>query len=119
MPTRADTSSVGEAKPPATVQVGPYLFEIIFDENEVNRQAVKDKRTLYGQMEPKEQRIYLDPTQGPDMLADTLLHELMHAALIPLDLDEDLEERAVSVAATSLLDTLRRNPKLVTFLLGA
>lgn len=107
---------MAERKPPSSVQIGPYSFEIVFDEAVVNRIAVKDKRTLYGQMEPKEQRIYIDPTQAQDMVADTLLHEIMHATLMPLDLDEEVEERAVSVAATSLLDCLRRNPQLVRFL---
>jgi hypothetical protein len=63
---------------------------------------------------------------GPDQQRDTMLHEIIHVVLllsdmhdIPCTFKNDRErERAVSVLATYLLDTLRRNPKLVAYLTG-
>ena len=61
-------------------------------------------------------------------IRDTLLHEVIHAAVRiaglhnhgRVDLSKHAEEeRAVNYLATSLVDTLRRNPALARFLLEA
>ena len=62
-----------------------------------------------------------------DYQADTLLHEIEHMCLrvaacdINAEVEEervsDVEERVIRAMTNVLLDTLRRNPKLVAYLL--
>jgi hypothetical protein len=62
----------------------------------------------------------------PTQERDTLLHEVIHACLELTYLDASLDhfktkeaaERVVSVLATHLLDTFRRNDGLVSYLVG-
>jgi hypothetical protein len=62
----------------------------------------------------------------PTQERDTLLHEVIHACLELTYLDASLDhfktkeaaERIVSVLSTHLLDTLRRNDGLVSYLVG-
>lgn len=65
----------------------------------------------------------MDPNQGPDQLAATLLHEVLHAVWSTVGLShanlaevEDREETVVAALEPLLLDVLRRNPKLVRYL---
>lgn len=67
------------------------------------------------------------PRQSEAQLRDTLLHEILHAvaAQTYLDgpavssfVDKDHAERAIATFSTHLLDTLRRNPDVVAFLLA-
>jgi hypothetical protein len=60
-----------------------------------------------------------------DQTRDTLLHEIIHGVLTLAYLDEESDvfrtgrqsERVVEALATHLLDTLRRNPELVRYLM--
>lgn len=73
-----------------------------------------------------ENRIAVSTGQAVSQERDTLLHEVLHALVRanrlhrapfgPLG-NHDKEELAVALLATSLLDTLRRNPSLAAFLL--
>lgn len=60
--------------------------------------------------------------QSDDQLRDTMLHEVLHA-VVRLTYSEksyakEDEEPAVGVLATHLLDTFRRNPGLVEYLMA-
>lgn len=74
---------------------------------------------IVGETKAEQQLIKLRPGQGPDYEADTVLHEAIHAMLshAPIDLEHELEEKVCLVLAPALLDLLRRNPKLVAYLL--
>lgn len=75
-----------------------------------------------GFMDPDPQEIHLEPTLADDMLADALLHEVLHAVWLVVggreNIDKELEEKIIAIISPTLLDTLRRNPELVLFLLG-
>lgn len=106
---------------PKSVQIGPYTYEIILDSKKLDEIKLKENDgDLCGYVNHKKQKITIDPKQGPDMLADTLLHEMFHAILSSGFPDEELsnEERIVGVLATTTLDTLRRNPKVTEFILN-
>ena len=63
----------------------------------------------------------LRPDQGADQKADTLLHEVLHAIWEQTPLrsrESDEQEEVVVALAAPLLDTLRRNPRLVEYLIG-
>lgn len=109
-------------KPPKQVQVGAIPYAVIVDEAAINK-AKADENDLecWARNFPAQQKIVLDPTLGPDFMAETLLHELIHLALHHAgtdDLTSEQLERVCSSAASSLLGVLRANPALVTFLLG-
>ena len=97
---------------PAGVQVGPTYYTIHCDEL-----ALLALRGLLGQAHEREQSIEIDPHQGPDMLAETLFHEVLHCVLFPVGLDDHVDEKVVRVICSSLFDTMRRNPALMEALL--
>lgn len=60
--------------------------------------------------------------QSETQYRDTVLHEVLHAVIAQTYSQKayakDDDEQAVAVMATHLLDTLRRNPGLVAYLLS-
>ncbi len=105
---------------PATLQIGPYRYAVVCSEEAINKAQVEDKTDLHGRHHPGRQEIALNPEQAPDCMADTLLHEILHACvyLSGVDVKGKDEERMIGGISSVLLDCLRRNPKLVTFLVG-
>jgi hypothetical protein len=111
-------------EPPKKVQVGPITFAIdISLEAGLIAKTREQKPTTVGHIDHNEQRIYIDGAQGPDQIRDTLLHEVLHAlwGTCGLYVTEagDHEELIVAMTASLLLDTLRRNPELVAYLVAA
>lgn len=105
---------------PKRITVGPYRFTLTLDENACLRDSVaQGSDHLFGLMLPFEQKIVVNPRQGDDMKRDTVLHEVLHAILLGMGLEDDLEERVISTVSPALLDTLRRNPDLVEYLTGS
>lgn len=110
-------------KPPATVTVGPLDVKV-----DVNAKRANDASLTFGHYDRVYGEIVLAPNQGPAPLRDTLLHELLHACcdLAAMQAgggdavfeDDDHEERCVRALTPWLLDALRRNPDLVTYLLA-
>lgn len=103
---------------PKHVTVGPFRFTVTLDENACLRDSVNQGESAhnFGLMLPLQQKIVVNPVQGDDMKRDTILHEVLHAILMGAGLEDELEERIVSTISPALLDTLQRNPDLVTFL---
>jgi hypothetical protein len=106
-------------RPPARLHVGPHQYTVNVDAVRCRDLGVR------GQTDADALAILLNPALPISMQRDTLLHELLHALFDvqgtdvsdrPL-LDDDEEERLVRGLAPLLLDALRRNPRLVTFLL--
>lgn len=76
------------------------------------------------------QLIIYDPTLGEDQQRETLLHELLHAAVFAVGLHDflkeveeaagvkDLEEKVINGQAGILLQILQDNPKIVKYLRG-
>ena len=67
------------------------------------------------------QTITIHPTQGPDQLRRTVLHEVLHAVVEGSGLGKWLgssesEEFAVAVLDSALYQLIRDNPALVDFL---
>ena len=96
------------------------------------RYAVREPATVsdaerlednWGLTDHKTQEVLLKPGQAPDTLADTVLHEVLHCCWFnsgaASKFSKDDEEFAVRSLSPLLLDTLRRNPRLVAFLVGA
>lgn len=110
-------------KPPETITVGPYRYTVVVDDDEILRRSREQSTDLLGCAEHRQLTITLRPEQAPDMLAETLLHELLHClnemtGVTSMFDDGDSQESFVARYSPALLDTLRRNPDLVRYLLG-
>lgn len=109
---------------PKTVKVGNITVKIIHNVAEMAKANIKhgngDEKA--GFMLEGEQQILIDPTLGPDIKADTLLHEVMHWIFYLSGgrefFSHKKEEQVISLLASGLHDTLKRNPELVAYLLG-
>ncbi len=104
-------------RPPKEIQVGPYRYRISTEKAEMDALQAEQRCGLAGFHDELQTQITTHPEQTQDSMADTLLHELLHACLIQSGVqDRDREEDYVSGISATLLDTLRRNPDLVKFL---
>lgn len=108
--------------PPKTVTVGPHIYKIVCDTNAINAQCVDQGKALLGNCRSPEGVITIDPKQSESQLADTVLHETLHALMNLVGATEDIsdedEEKLVRRLAPALLDVIRRNPKWVAYLRG-
>ena len=104
-------------RPPTRVQVGARNYDI-----RVDAQLAQVHDAL-GVHLGRYSEIVLSPNQGSGTMRESFLHELLHACIFDLDggncewIKEDDEEKIVAVLAPRLLDMLRRNPKVVDFIL--
>jgi hypothetical protein len=108
---------------PKTVQVGPFTYSVSDSEVDALRSKVDEENAHnVGRSDHSKQTITIDPSQGDDQKADTLLHEVLHAVWAATGLYQTPaakhEEVIVTTLSTTLLDTLRRNPALVSALVG-
>lgn len=111
-----------KAPRPDTIQVGPRRYSVVVDRSLMDRESVVYGSQLAGNCDHEKQVITLDPDLGSDCAAETLLHEVIHAVNnlvgINVHLSRDDEERVTNALAPALLDTMRRNPALVKFLIA-
>jgi hypothetical protein len=107
-------------RPPAAVVVGPVTFSVCCDEDTLMRMEHATGSSLFGATDVGSQSIVLNINVGPDVLAETLLHEVLHACLsvagISHELDDDAEERIVRALSPVLLQVVRSNPSTIRFL---
>ena len=103
---------------PATVRLAPHTIVVTADTAAAHTLSQAAGEQLYGNWDARYLTITLDPSQADSQVAETLLHELLHACADAAGLDEDDEERTVNAIAPRLLSVLRDNPQLVRFLAG-
>ena len=104
-------------KPPTTPR--PASFEVLGQTFTV--EYVDTLKKGVGWCIDTEQRVLIRNAQGPDQERDTLLHEVLHAALKVAGVrvgSSKSEEAMVRGLAPVLLDVLRSSPELVGFLLA-
>lgn len=121
---QSQTPVTSPSELPTSVQVGPYKFDIKYVDVVTEHMEKKpdDKETVVnGCVEFNLQTIYIANSQKPDMMADTILHEINHAmwACVGGWGHEDIdEEMVVSMITTIQLDTMRRNKDIYKYLIG-
>jgi len=70
----------------------------------------------YGQCDKQRGIIYICTHLDPIVVADTFLHEIMHAIWHEYNLqDSDQEERIVHTLSTGLVQVMHDNPQLLTW----
>ena len=96
---------------PEYIKVGPYDISVRVISSELAARLKED-----GDFDGETIHI-ADGQRGPQ-LADTILHELLHAIYATFSLkDDDEEERIVSALATGLVGVLRDNPDFARWLI--
>jgi len=93
------------------VQVGPHTYRIHLD-----KRHLLEGGERAAQCSPTRLVIAIDPDQPRTQQQDCVVHELVHAGLASMRIDEDLEEQVALTLAPQLLAVLRDNPKLVAWL---
>lgn len=107
-------------KPPTSVLVGPHRYKLTFNDSRVVRMS-DDTDSSFGETDHKHATITIDPNQSPSMLRDTVLHEILHACMNLIGVQEDAgvdretEERIVLRLAPVLLQVVRQQ-RLVEWL---
>lgn len=111
-------------KLPAVVEVGPYRYTVTSDELERLRIEHAEARQLSGRTDHDQLRIHVAMTAdvAVDTRRDTLCHEVLHTLAflsgLSAEWGSEKEEAVVRRLSPLLLDTLRRNPDLVAYLLA-
>lgn len=99
-------------KPPASVKIGPHRYRITFADARTVR-LIDDATGSLGECDTKHGVITVDPDQSPTQLRDTVLHEILHAAMALIGVtedpgvDRDAEERIVLRLSPVLLELVR------------
>jgi hypothetical protein len=95
-----------------------HIKDLSLDASHGEHSATLD---VLGICDSDEQVIFIEQAQGKDKTAETFLHENLHAIIAMAGLREELadnEEVIVKRLAPIMLDWLRRNPNVYTFLTG-
>jgi hypothetical protein len=103
----------GSIKRPKKIKVGYANYDIVEDDVRL----IESKAG--GMHAPNTSRIYVESEQENDYAKMALLHEILHACVYVSSVPSDdvAEELYVSIIAPNLLEALRRNPRLVAYLL--
>lgn len=100
------------ARLPSSVRVGPHVYEIVG-----MTRSESETRDVIGECDQDERKIYVRKDLPPHSLAETLLHEILHACWYAGSLeDTDAEERTVNVLAMQMAMVIRDNPKLMSWI---
>lgn len=109
-------------KLPAKVKVGPFTYKVTSDRHDMNQRCRDESTDLLGHCDRRMGVISVEPQQSLEQKRDTLLHEVLHAITdmtgIEAEMSNELEEQIVRRLSPVLLEVLRKNPKLVAFLVA-
>jgi hypothetical protein len=91
---------------PRYLKIGPFTYTVELHEGYWN----KDDERVYGEVDERTATINLDIDASPEMIRDSILHEILHAILLMYNKDD---EDLVRLLAPMLLQVMRDNPKLM------
>lgn len=94
-----------------SVKIGPHVYKVLSEDRDGDD---------FGSTDVRRCEIRVSSKQSPSQSRETLLHETLHALLtvtgLASELGDDMEEKVATRLAPALLDSLRRTPALVAFL---
>lgn len=91
---------------PRYLKIGPFTYTVELHEGYWN----KDDERVYGEVDERAATINLDVDASPEMIRDSIVHEILHAILLMYNKDD---EDLVRLLAPMLLQVMRDNPKLM------
>lgn len=91
---------------PGYLKVGPFNYTVELHDGYWN----KDDIRVYGEVDERACTINLDVDASPEVVRDSIVHEVIHAILLMYDRDD---EELVRLLAPMLLQVIRDNPKLM------
>jgi Zn-dependent peptidase ImmA (M78 family) len=103
---------------PTQVQIGPLAYTIVDDERRYLKMATDAEQAMWGQIFYGQSEIVLNPDQGDQHKRLALLHEVLHGVWHLHDKGHESDEDVLRSITADLLDTLRRNPELVSYLVA-
>lgn len=107
-------------KIPPYVRVAGRSCAVVADRAAMDRACHEEKSHLDGQCNHHLQQILLEPNLGPDVMPETLLHEVIHAVMdvtgLAAVLGVEDEERVVNTMTPTLFACIRENAALVSYL---
>lgn len=105
---------------PVAIQIGPIRYQVLATTEAYNAVVARTNTHFYGHIQDGTTTITLDPDQVPDHMRWSLLHEVLHGCWHVSDPPGETftEEQAIRAICGALLDTLRRNPALVAYLMA-
>jgi hypothetical protein len=104
---------------PTLVQIGPLAYTITDEEHVYNKTAVDQGEALWGRIDYAKGSIVLSPEQNDAHKRLALLHEVLHGVWHLHDKAHESDEDVLRSLTADLLDTLRRNPELVAYLVAS
>lgn len=95
---------------PKAVQIGPLVFSIFFDLDKIKDHNHKEQENVYGFCDYDNVSICISPEVDVQLQRQTLLHEIMHAAIryVYLMIDSPTEEQIVTLTAPMLMQALQQ-----------
>lgn len=103
-------------KPPAKVLVGPHAYGVRLDGDGLTAAGVEAGLRLSGLTRHSSLEILVDPDLASTEERETVLHEVLHALFSLTRMSGEDEEETISRLSPVLLDLLRRNPRLIAYL---
>ena len=91
---------------PRYLKVGPFNYTVELHDGYWN----KDDIRVYGEVDERTCTINLDVDASPEVVRDSIVHEVIHAILLMYDRDD---EDLVRLLAPMILQVMRDNPKLM------
>ena len=91
---------------PRYLKIGPFTYTVELHEGYWN----KDDERVYGEVDERAATINLDVDASPEIIRDSIVHEILHAILLMYNKDD---EDLVRLLAPMLLQVMRDNPKLM------
>ena len=105
---------------PATIAIGPIRYRVSIDKGDYHEVVSQELVDIYGRIDYGNAKIVLKTEQATDHVRLSLLHEVLHGCwhLARQDQAKVTEEEAIRFIAAAPLDTLRRNPDFISYLLA-
>ena len=91
---------------PRYLRIGPFNYTVELHDGYWNKDDVR----VYGEVDERACTINLDVDASPEVVRDSIVHEIIHAILMMYDKDD---EELVRLLAPMLLQVMRDNPRLM------
>jgi hypothetical protein len=106
--------------PPSRITVGPFPFVVLTDPKQVAKVRRRARDGRLGETDTTQLQIMVDAELPSAQVRDTVPHEVLHAVTWTVGgwRKGDDEDGYIGRVTSILLDTLRRNPELVAYLMA-